>query len=141
LQAIKRRMMTIQCRTSRARSAFVFPDKLDSITSAAAAPALFAPTCRPVAASTASFLLSELPDFLVHTPLQSRGLVLAVLGVLASSVVGLIADSPLFLWLAFGDLAFLERQIVGKTWMVLLSLPAVNWIRKRDAAIGLPVVK
>ena len=63
-------------------------------------------------ASTTAFLLSELADFAVYTPLQSRGLVLAVL---ASSVVGLIADSVLFLWLAFGSLDFLAGQIVGKT--------------------------
>src|SRR5262245_3529842 len=58
-----------------------------------------------VVASTVAFLFSELADFAVYTPLQSRGLVLAVL---ASSVVGLIVDSLLFLWLAFGSLAFLE---------------------------------
>ena len=40
-----------------------------------------------VVASASAFLLSELADFAVYTPLQSRGLVLAVL---ASSVVGLL---------------------------------------------------
>jgi len=84
-----------------------------------------------VLASTAAFLLSELADFAVYTPLQARGLVLAVL---ASSVVGLIADSLLFLWLAFGSLEFLAGQIVGKAWMVLLALPFVHWIRKRESA-------
>jgi len=84
-----------------------------------------------VLASTTAFLLSELADFAVYTPLQSRGLVLAVL---ASSVVGLIADSILFLWLAFGSLDFLAGQIVGKLWMVVLSLPFIHWIRKREIA-------
>jgi hypothetical protein len=82
-----------------------------------------------VLASTAAFFLSELADFAVYTPLQERGLVIAVL---ASSVVGLIADSLLFLYLAFGSLEFLEGQIVGKAWMVLLALPIVHWIRKRE---------
>ncbi len=82
-------------------------------------------------ASTTAFLLSELADFAVYTPLQSRGLVLAVL---ASSVVGLIADSVLFLWLAFGSLDFIAGQIVGKLWMVVLSLPFIHWIRKREIA-------
>jgi len=82
-----------------------------------------------VVASTAAFFLSELADFAVFTPLQKRGLVLAVL---ASAVVGLIADSILFLWLAFGSLEFLEGQVLGKTWMVLLALPFVHWIRKRE---------
>ena len=64
----------------------------------------------------------------MYTP---RGLVLAVL---ASSVVGLIADSLLFLWLAFGNLEFLAGQLVGKAWMVLLALPFVHWIRMRETA-------
>ena len=80
-------------------------------------------------ASATAFLLSELADFAVYTPLQSRGLVLAVL---ASSVVGLIADSVLFLWLAFGSLDYLAGQILGKLWMVLLALPFIHWIRKRE---------
>ena len=84
-----------------------------------------------VVASTAAFFLSELADFAIYTPLQSRGLVLAVL---ASSAVGLIADSVLFLWLAFGSLEFLEGQVVGKLWMVLLSLPFIHWIRQREIA-------
>jgi len=84
-----------------------------------------------VVASASAFFLSELADFAVYTPLQSRGLVLAVL---ASSVVGLIADSVLFLWLAFGSLDFLAGQIVGKLWMVLLALPFIHWIRKREIA-------
>jgi uncharacterized PurR-regulated membrane protein YhhQ (DUF165 family) len=84
-----------------------------------------------VLASATAFLLSELADFAVYTPLQARGLVLAVL---ASSVVGLIVDSVLFLWLAFGSLEFLEGQILGKLWMVLLSLPFIHWIRRREIA-------
>src|SRR3954463_11006539 len=56
-----------------------------------------------VVASTAAFLLSDLADSSVYTPLQARGLVLAVL---ASATAGLIADSVLFLWLAFGNLEF-----------------------------------
>ena len=84
-----------------------------------------------IVASAAAFLLSELADFAVYTPLQSRGLVLAVL---ASSVVGLVVDSVLFLWLAFGSLDYVAGQILGKLWMVLLALPVVHWIRKREIA-------
>ena len=86
-----------------------------------------------IVASAAAFLLSELADFAVYTPLQSRGLVLAVL---ASSVVGLVADSILFLWLAFGSLDYLAGQIAGKLWMVVLALPFIHWIRKREIASG-----
>ena len=88
-----------------------------------------------IVASAAAFLLSELADFAVYTPLQSRGLVLAVL---ASSVVGLVADSIIFLWLAFGSLDYLAGQIVGKLWMVLLALPFIHWIRKRELAQQTP---
>lgn len=82
-----------------------------------------------VLASTAAFALSELADFAVYTPLQARGLVRAVL---ISSLAGLVVDSILFLYLAFGSLDFLTGQILGKTWMVLLSLPAVAWLRARE---------
>lgn len=86
-----------------------------------------------VVASAVAFLLSELADFAVYTPLQKRGLVLAVA---ASSLVGLVADSLLFLWLAFGSLEFLAGQIVGKAVMVLLTLPAIRWLRNRDERLG-----
>ncbi len=87
-----------------------------------------------VVASAAAFFLSELADFAVYTPLQQRRLVLAVL---ASSVVGLIIDSVVFLYLAFGSLDYLSGQIVGKSWMVLLALPIIWWIRSRDDARGI----
>jgi hypothetical protein len=83
-----------------------------------------------VVASIVAFLASEFADFAIYTPLQERGLVLAVF---ASSIVGLIVDSLLFLWLAFGSLEFLTGQLLGKTWMVLLSLPVVHWIRRRES--------
>jgi queuosine precursor transporter len=80
-----------------------------------------------IVASAFAFLFSELADFAVYTPLESRGLVLAVF---ASSVVGLVIDSLLFLWLAFGNLEFLAGQVLGKFWMVLLALPVVHLIRR-----------
>lgn len=87
-----------------------------------------------VIASAVAFLLSELADFAVYTPLQNRGLVRAVA---ASSFVGLVADSLLFLWLAFGSLDFLAGQIAGKTAMVLLTLPMIYWLRRRDERLGI----
>jgi queuosine precursor transporter len=87
-----------------------------------------------VLASAAAFLLSEFIDFAVYTPLARRRLVLAVL---ASSLVGLVVDSIVFLWFAFGSLEFLEGQIIGKAWMVLLALPFVAYLRRRDERLGL----
>jgi uncharacterized PurR-regulated membrane protein YhhQ (DUF165 family) len=80
-----------------------------------------------VAASGVAFLLSELADFAVYTPLQRRGLMLAVV---ASAGVGLVVDSALFLALAFHSMKFLEGQIVGKIWAVLISLPLVHMLRR-----------
>ena len=87
-----------------------------------------------VVASAAAFLLSEFADFAVYTPLARRRLVVAVI---ASSVVGLVVDSIVFLWLAFGSLEFLVGQIIGKLWMVLLAIPFVMYMRRRDERIGL----
>jgi hypothetical protein len=42
-----------------------------------------------------------------------------------------------FLGLAFGSLEFLPGQVVAKLWMVLLTLPALQWLRDRDRRIGL----
>ncbi len=89
--------------------------------------ALFAPPAL-VFASAVAFLLSELADLAVYTPLQRKGLVLAVC---LSSFVGLVIDSAIFLYLAFGSLDFISGQIVGKAWMVLASLPFIHLARKR----------
>jgi uncharacterized PurR-regulated membrane protein YhhQ (DUF165 family) len=75
--------------------------------------------------------LSELADFAVYTPLQRRGLVLAVV---ASASAGLVVDSIIFLSLAFGSLEFLLGQIVGKAWAVLISLPVVHAVRRLTPA-------
>jgi uncharacterized PurR-regulated membrane protein YhhQ (DUF165 family) len=87
-----------------------------------------------VLASAVAFLLSEFADLAVYTPLQRRRLVLAVL---ASGAVGLLVDSIVFLWLAFGSLDFLAGQVVGKAWMVLLALPFMHLLRRRDERLGI----
>jgi uncharacterized PurR-regulated membrane protein YhhQ (DUF165 family) len=101
---------------------------IGAVLSAALAPASL------VIASTAAFLFSELADFAVYTPLARRRLVAAVA---ASSLVGIVIDSLVFLWLAFGSLEFLGGQIVGKLWMVLISLPLIAYLRRRDERLGL----
>jgi len=95
--------------------------------------ALLAPPA-VVIASAIAFLLSEFADLAVYTPLARRRLVLAVV---ASSTAGLVVDSVVFLWLAFGSLEFLAGQIVGKAWMVLASVPFVALLRRRDQRLGL----
>lgn len=90
-----------------------------------------------ILASTVAFLLSELADLAVYTPLQRKRLMLAVF---ASSVVGLVIDSLLFLYIAFGNIDFLLGQVIGKLWMVILAMPLVILLRQRDRRIGLEAV-
>jgi len=104
-----------------------------AILAGAAISALLAPPSL-VVASAVAFLLSEFADLAVYTPLARRRLVAAVV---ASSLIGLVVDSVVFLFLAFGSLEFLAGQVVGKAWMVLLSIPVVSWLRRRDERLGL----
>ncbi len=85
-------------------------------------------------ASGTAFLLSELLDLFVYTPLQKRNLFAAVIG---SNIVGIIADSAIFLWLAFGSLQFITGQIIGKFWMTLIALPVIWFIRQWDRNRGI----
>lgn len=79
-------------------------------------------------ASTAAFGLSETLDFAVYEPLRRRGLTVAMA---ASNAVGLAADSVVFLTLAFGSLAFLPGQLVGKAWMTLAAIAVITLIQRR----------
>ena len=82
-------------------------------------------------ASAVAFGVSELVDLLVY---ELAGGNLRVRAVLLSNLAGLVVDSILFLALAFGSLAFLPGQIIGKTIMTLLALPVVWLARRRRAA-------
>jgi queuosine precursor transporter len=86
-----------------------------------------------VIASIAAFAISETADFAVYTPLQKKGLIRAVL---ASSVVGLVLDSTVFLYLAFGSLAYIEGQILGKLLMVILAIPVIKLYRDNRNAVA-----
>ncbi|MBQ1164871.1 VUT family protein, partial [Streptomyces sp. A73] len=70
-------------------------------------------------------------DFAVYEPLRRRGLLVAVT---ASNAVGLLADSLVFLWLAFGSLAILPGQLVGKAWMTLAAIAVIAAIQRRRTA-------
>lgn len=81
-------------------------------------------------ASGVAFTCSELADFAVYTPLAHKRWLLAVV---ASNIVGFIADSALFLFLAFGSLDFLAGQIVGKAWMTALAVVVLLALRRLSA--------
>lgn len=70
-------------------------------------------------ASGVAFLVSELCDFGVYSPIRERHWLTAVA---LSNTVGLVVDSALFLWLAFGSLDFLAGQIVGKAWVTVMTV-------------------
>lgn len=85
-----------------------------AIVAGAALSALLSPAL--ALASGAAFLVSEVADFAVYTPLRQRRWLIAIV---ASNAVGALIDSALFLWLAFGTLDFLVGQLVGKGWATL----------------------
>jgi uncharacterized PurR-regulated membrane protein YhhQ (DUF165 family) len=87
-------------------------------------------------ASAVAFLVSELADFAVYTPLRGR----AAMGgrrwagaVAASNVVGAVVDTVLF-GIAFGTAAItpaaLAGQLLGKGWATLALVLAVPLIRE-----------
>lgn len=82
-------------------------------------------------ASAAAFAVAETMDFVVYEPLRQRGLLIAML---ASNVVGLLADSLLFLKLAFGSFEYLPGQILGKAWMTLAAIAVLSLLRRRKRA-------
>lgn len=85
-------------------------------------------------ASAIAFLASELADFAVYTPLAERDWLGAIL---ASNTVGLVVDSVLFLTLAFGSLAFLKGQVIGKAEATILAVALLAFlapIRQRARA-------
>lgn len=90
--------------------------------------ALFAPPAL-VLASAAAFLVSELADFAVYTPLARRSFALAIL---MSCTAGALIDSALFLWLAFGSLSFIAGQTIGKIYAALLFLGWRWWSTRRS---------
>jgi uncharacterized PurR-regulated membrane protein YhhQ (DUF165 family) len=77
-------------------------------------------------ASAVAFVLAELLDLAVYVPLRERGFAVAAI---ASSVAGLVLDSVVFLFVAFGSMAFLPGQVVGKATAVLLSVAVINLLR------------
>lgn len=82
-------------------------------------------------ASAVAFGLSELADLAIYEPLRKRNWLAAVA---ASNSVGLLIDSALFLWLAFGSLYAIEGQIIGKAYMTALAV-AVLWAWKNSRSL------
>ncbi|MEU8716396.1 VUT family protein [Streptomyces sp. AHU1] len=84
-------------------------------------------------ASAVAFAVAETMDFVVYEPLRKRGLLVAIL---ASNAVGLLADSLLFLHLAFGSFNYLPGQILGKAWMTFAAVAVLALLRRRSRVIA-----
>lgn len=85
-------------------------------------------------ASGVAFLVSELADLAVYTPLRRRGYVRAAI---ASNVVGAAVDTVLFLWVAgFPIQQALAGQMVGKVAVTaaVVALVAAYRLRRKVAA-------
>lgn len=80
-------------------------------------------------ASGVAFLVSEVADLCVYTPLRRRGFVRAAV---ASNVVGAFVDTVLFLWIAgFPIAGAVAGQMVGKLAVTLVVVLAVVGYRTR----------
>lgn len=88
-----------------------------AMVAATALSAILSPTV--AVASALAFITSETLDMLVYTPIRRTGRI--VTAVLASNAVAIVADSAIFLYVAFGDLSFFW----GQTWAKAVSTVAV----------------
>lgn len=83
-------------------------------------------------ASGAAFLLAELLDLAVYTPVRNKyG---TVRGMLASNAVSIPVDSVIFLALAFGSQEFFTGQVIGKAFGTLVAVLVFAIIRRIRAA-------
>ena len=88
-------------------------------------------------ASAAAFLVSEILDFGIYTPLVDRGRTVAAVAL--SNTAGLVIDTVVFLQLAFHSLDFWQGQVIGKGWMTLLALAVIVPARRSLAPTAVRV--
>ena len=81
-------------------------------------------------ASGAAFAVSEMLDFGLFTWVAPRW----AWAVLAGGVAGAVADSVVFLSLAFGSLEFLPGQVLGKCYGIVVAAGVIAWTRRRRLA-------
>ena len=86
-------------------------------------------------ASAVAFGLSEVMDFAVYTKLRTRSKSVAMI---VSGVIGSIADSLLFLYLAFNSIQYWQGQVIGKVGITLICvaiLKGIHAVSKRMSSI------
>lgn len=98
---------------------------------AGAVASLLMGTGRIAVAGAIAFAMSELLDYAVYRPLRARGFLRAVT---LSGIVGLVADSIIFLWIAFGSQQFLPGQILGKLYALAACVALLAVTKRRVVA-------
>lgn len=88
-------------------------------------------------ASAVAFALSELLDFAVYTPLAERKRF--SLAVLFSGALGAVADSLIFLQIAFGSTMFWQGQVIGKLYFSVAAAIAIYAIGRWQNDDSVPV--
>jgi queuosine precursor transporter len=83
-------------------------------------------------ASALAFFAAEILDLAVYTPLRNAGRHIAVL---ASGVVGAVADSMLFVYIAFGSLDFSIGTALGKIYASVAVALYLYW-KVRNATLS-----
>lgn len=78
-------------------------------------------------ASGVAFLLGELADLAIYTPMRRRFWLVAMI---VANTIGDVLDSAIFLYLAFGSLQFITGQVVGKAYCTLIPV-ALLWLIRR----------
>ena len=87
-------------------------------------------------ASGVAFLLGELADFAIYTPMRQRFWLVAMI---VANTIGDIIDSAIFLYLAFGSLQFITGQVIGKAYCTLIPVGLLWVIRRVLSARRIPV--
>jgi uncharacterized PurR-regulated membrane protein YhhQ (DUF165 family) len=75
-------------------------------------------------ASAVAFVVAETLDLTVYTPLRKKGRDIAVL---ASGIVGSVADSVLFVLIAFGSIEFAAGTILAKMYASIVVATYLYW--------------
>ena len=83
-------------------------------------------------ASGVAFAVSESVDYAVFSLTERFGFLRAVV---ASNAVSIVVDSLIFLALAFGSLAFVEGQVIGKGISTVVAVAVLAGLRARRQAV------
>lgn len=81
--------------------------------------------------AAAAFLVSETVDLVVYTPIRARGHLKTAVTV--SNMVAILADSAIFLSIAFGSLDYFWGQVWAKTVSTVLVVAVLSWLYRNRA--------